>query len=133
METKTRKLVAVGVMVLILAGIGVALISAANTIRVADGLVTIANISLKNDPGNEQLKLQYNKAVKHYIGATAYFPGNLLAKYLGYSQTKWDLLQESQGYTWNQKLPPRQDGLYIQGPGSDYSGYKPEDRRVNST
>ena len=133
MEDKTRKFIAVGIIFSILIGIGLTLIFAANTLQTADELVAIANLSLKDDPNNEQLKLHYNEAVKHYLGATTFFPGNLLGMCLGYPQNKWDLLEESLGYTWGRRGEPLDEGFHLLGEDPKFGPNTILDRRGNAT
>lgn len=88
----TRPYLAAGVIAALILLLAMSVLSAYGTIQSKDQAALLANNSFKDNPGDPLLKARYNTAAKEYIGATAYFPGNLIGGVTGYPHDKWSLI-----------------------------------------
>ena len=92
MEKNTKTGAAVMAIILLFGVIVGSCIISLDTLRKLDGVVTINELSFKNDPSNYFLKDIYNSNVEKYIQATTQFPGNIVGPLCGYTKDKWPFI-----------------------------------------
>lgn len=90
----TKKYIAVGIILVLLAILGVTMFSAFLLVQDKDKAVMEAQGRLATNNTDFILIGEYNAAVREYKGATAYFPGTLIAKVTQYKVDKWELKED---------------------------------------
>jgi hypothetical protein len=91
-SASNRSYLAMVIIAALLLVIGMSFIYTYDTIYAKDAEVLKVASQLAQDPENPYIRAEYNLAVREYMGATAYFPGTLIASTLGYKTDKWKLL-----------------------------------------
>jgi len=96
----TRPYIALGVITALLLVIGMSCFSTYTLIQETDRIAAQANASLRADPDDPFLLDEYNAAAADYIGATAYFPGNVVGRATGYQPDKWAIIKTHHVTPW---------------------------------
>lgn len=91
----TRPYLALGAMTALLLFLAMIAVQAYYVVDYSDQKASKAWEELSHDPDNASLISKYDDAAREYIGATIYFPGNIIAMGTGRSPEKWQMTNQS--------------------------------------